>query len=515
MSATTKTARPTLRIMLSSLRVREPIVAIAAALLLSAGFPKLGAAWLVPVGTAALFWALSATSWKRAFFLGWLAGTVFFCINYAWWTYTIGHDVGPFWAGAAVFVCAAYDALAWGASAALYAVAQKRAAAYLAPLAGAAAFAALEFVRSIGPVGIPFAQLGYTQADTPLRIFAAYGGSYFVTFVLCAIGAYAAYAMRRRTARPFLIAAAAIALAWTGCWLAWPARRALPPTIPVAAIQGNIVQTLKWQPGSLALAVHRYSAMTRSVAWLHPRLVVWPETVIAIRGTGLNADPALESRFASLAKRLGTTLVVGSIDQHEGDYYNALFFYAGGTRTAIYDKRQLVPFAEDFPASQFLSWLPYVGTLNGGFAAGNVDGVYATRTGLLAAPLICWESAFADRVYAQVANGAQFLIVSTDDAWFGRTSGPYQHAQISQLRAVENGMWVVRAAATGVSGIIAPDGRWTQRAPMDVQTAVTGNIGAPSGSLFALIGPAPVIGAFALLYLVLVTRRRRPSEPTA
>ncbi len=498
--------------MLSSLRAREPLVAIAAALLLCAGFPKLGAAWLVPVGTAALFWALYTTSWKRAFFLGWLAGTVFFCINYAWWTYTIGHAVGPFWAGAAVFVCSAYDALAWGASAALYAVAQRRAQSFLAPLAGAAGFAVLEFVRSIGPVGIPFAQLGYTQADTPLRIFAAYGGTYGVTFVLCAIGAYAAYAVRRRSVRPFAAAVAAIAVVWAVCWLAWPARRIAPPTIAVAAIQGNIVQTLKWQPGSLALAVHRYIAMTRSIARTHPRLVVWPETVIAIRGNGLDLDPALESAFASLSKQLGTTLVVGSIDQHDDNFYNALFFYTGGTRTAVYDKRQLVPFAEDFPASQFLSWLPYVGTLNGGFAAGSVDGVYPTATGLLAAPLICWESAFADRVHAQVANGAQLLIVSTDDAWFGTTSGPYQHAQISQLRAVENGMWVVRAAATGVSGIIAPDGHWTQRAPMDVQTAVTGAIGPPSGSFFARVGPAPVIGAFALLYLALVARKRRPPE---
>ncbi|HEY9084477.1 MAG TPA: apolipoprotein N-acyltransferase, partial [Candidatus Tyrphobacter sp.] len=506
MSAVTKTAKPSLRMMLSSLRARDVMLAAIAGAALSLAFPKIGAAWLVPFGTAALFWTWQGASWRRAFGLGWLAGTIFFSISFAWWTYTIGHEVGPFWAGVAVFVCAAVDALTWGAAGALAVVARRRSLLALAPLAGAAVFAIGEWLRSIGPVGIPFAQLGYTQAETPLRVFAAYIGTFGVTFVLCAIGAYTADALRRRTLRPLGVALGSIAAAWLVCWLLWPARHAAPATIPVAAVQGNIVQSLKWQPGSLELAVRRYIAMTRAAAAADPRLVVWPETVITVRGVGLNLDPELERRFAMLAHDVDATLVVGSIAEHDGAYYNSLFFFTPGRAPAVYDKRQLVPFAEDFPLAKYLYWIPYVGTLNGGFSAGSVDGVYPTAAGLLAAPLICWESAFADRVHAQVARGAQVLIVSTDDAWFGETSGPYQHAQISQLRAVENGVWLVRAAATGVSGIIAPDGRWTARAPMDTQTSVAGDIGPPTGSLFARIGPLPVIALFALLYLAIVLR---------
>ncbi len=95
------------------------------------------------------------------------------------------------------------------------------------------------------------------------------------------------------------------------------------------------------------------------------------------------------------------------------------------------------------------------------------------RAALPIAPLICWESAFADLAYAQVRDGAQLLVVSTDDAWFGETSGPYMHAQIAQLRAIESGAYVVRAAATGVSGIIAPDGTWQERAGLARRTIVT------------------------------------------
>lgn len=510
MSAVTKTSRPTLRILLSSTALRDTLVAAIAAVALALGFPKTGAAWLAPFGTAALFWTFAGASWKGALTRGWVAGTVFFCISYSWWTYTIGSDVGPFWAGAAVFVCAVVDGLTWGVAGALYVLAQRRALAALAPLAGAAVFAVAEWLRSIGPVGIPFAQLGYTQAETPLRVFAAYIGTYGITFVLCAIGAYAADAIVRRNVRAFAATVAVLVCAWIACWLAWPARHAAPATIPVAAVQGNIVQTLKWQPGSLELAVGRYTAMTRGLAAAHPRLVVWPETVIAIRGMGLDLDPSLERRFSALADGMKATLVVGSISEREGNFYNSLFFFTPGLARAIYDKRQLVPFAEDFPAERLLSWLPYVGELNGGFAHGATDGVYPTAAGLVVAPEICWESAFADLVHAQVARGAQLLVVSTDDAWFGETSGPYQHAQISQLRAIENGMWLVRAAATGVSGVIAPDGHWTQRAPMDVQSSIVGMVGPPPRSLFARIGPAPVIAALALLYLVIVVPRRRP-----
>lgn len=490
--------------MLSFQRFRDPLVAAVAAVLLALSFPKFGAFWLAPIGTAALFWTFAGSSPKRAFALGWFSGTIFFCISFAWWTYTIGHDVGPFWAGAAVFVCAAVDALAWAVAGALYVVVRERSPAAAAALAGAAAFTVTEWLRSIGPTGIPFAQLGYTQADTPLRVFAAYAGTFGITFVLCAIGAFAADAIRTRALVPFAAFVGVLAVVWTGCWLAWPARRTPPPTIPVAAIQGNIVQTLKWQPGSLQLAVRRYTSMTRATARLDPQLVVWPETVIAIRGEGLNDDPALQQRFAALSRELRATLIVGSIELKDGNAYNALFFYQPSGATDVYEKRQLVPFAEDFPASQLLFWIPYIGTLNGGFSSGTTDAVFPSETGLLVAPVICWESAFADRVHAQIVRGAQLLVVSTDDAWFGRTSGPYQHAQISQLRAVENGVWVVRAAATGVTGIIAPDGHWTQRLPMDVQTSAIGDVGPPVGSLFAHIGPTPVIAVLALLYLALV-----------
>ncbi len=504
MSALTKTTtKPNLRIMLSSERARSAAVAASGAILLALAFPRTGIAAFAPLGAAALFFAWEGASWKRAFATGWFAGWIFFTINFWWWTTTIQTIVGPL-AYAAVIVAAAIEALAFGAAALLGWVARERALPALAPLATAAAFAVMEWTRSIGPLGVPFAQLGYTQADTPLRALAAYIGTSGVTFVLCAFGAYAADAIARRSWRAFALTVASIIVAAAVAWIAWPARSVPPPAIAVAAVQGNITQSLKWQRGALEESIDRYESMTQSALARDPKLIVWPETVIAIANGGLNQRPDLLNAFTDLARQGDTTLVAGSLDLRNNVFYNSLFLFTPQGLSGTYDKRQLVPFAEHFPAQQWLWWLPYIGELNGHFAQGDGALVFPTTAGVTIGPLICWESAFGDLAYAEVRDGAQVLVVATDDAWFGTTSGPYQHAQIAQLRAIEAGAYVVRAAATGISGIIAPDGTWQARAPLETQQVVFGKVGKPAGSFFAHIGPTRVCVAMLLLYLLLI-----------
>jgi apolipoprotein N-acyltransferase len=486
------------------------LVAAVAGILLAVAFPKTGFAWAAPLGAAALFWTWQGASWKRACALGWFAGWIFFSISFWWWSTTIVSAVGSL-AYAAVIIAAAIEALAIGAAGLLAAAAAARSLPAIAPVAAAAAFTAMEWLRSIGVLGVPFALLGYSQADTPLAVLAAYIGTSGVTFAVCLLGAYAADALYRRTWRPLAACVLLVAIATFSAWLGWPARSLPRPTIPVAAIQGNIAQTLKWQPGALSKAVARYTAMTQAVAGKHPRLIVWPETVIAVQGEGLNQDPALIEHFTHLAQTTHASILAGSIDVRDGRFYNALFLFTQNGIAAIYDKHQLVPFAEHFPGQRFLGWLPYISELNGHFSEGHGIDVYPTDTGLKIGPLICWESAFGDLAYDEVSHGAQLLVIATDDAWFGTTSGPYQHAQIAQLRAVESGEYVIRAAATGISGIIAPNGRWTVRAGLDRQATVFGYVGPPVGSVFAHIGPTRVWFGVVLIYLavLLIPRVRR------
>ena len=475
-----------------------------AAVLLALSFPRFGAAWCAPLGAAALFWSWESASLKRSFAYGWFAGLIFFTITFWWWSTTIKDEVGIL-AYVAVMAGAALEALAIGAAAVLAALARRRAPAAAVPLAAACGFAATEWLRSIGVLGAPFGQLGTTQADTPLKALAAFAGTSGITLAVCFLGFSLADAIVRSAWKRFALTAAIVAFVTAAAWTAWPARTLPPPRVAVAAIQGNITQSLKWRPEMLQEAVARYTSMTQraSLARPQPKLIVWPETVITSQA--LNQDGPLIVRFVELAKAANATIVVGSVAADATGAYNTLFFFTPAGLRATYEKRQLVPFAESFPGKQWLGWLPYIGALNGHFGHGSVDGVYATTAGLTVAPLICWESAFGDLAYNQVRNGADLLVVSTDDAWFGTSSGPYQHAQIAQLRAIESGEYVVRAAATGISGIVAPDGTWSSRTALETQSIVTGTVGAPVPTAFSRIGPNAVALVCAIVYVILVS----------
>jgi apolipoprotein N-acyltransferase len=506
-------------------------VAMLGAVALAFAFPKAQVTWLAPLGAAALFWAWERLSWKRAFFTGWLAGTIFFAISFSWFTYTVGSYVGSF-AFAVVLIPALVEGLAFALTGAAFSALARSVPAWLAPVGGAAAFTFFEWLRSVGYIGVPFAQIGYSQVGTPLAVFAAYVGSYGVTFVTVLLGAYLADAVARRRTAPLAVVILVVAGAWGGAYWGWPARYIAPPSIPVAAVQGNIAQSIKWDPNTLPRSISRYSSLTNTLELTHPQLVVWPETVITtdLNDNARNWDLAattpaerkrilaylwmnksLSAQFGEMAKRLHTTLVVGSVDRHfDGIWlkeFNALFTYAPTAKLIdVYDKRQLVPFVEDFPAREYFQWLPSI-DLIGRFGSGHDDAVIPFD-GLKFAPLICWESAFPDLIHAQIQKGAQLLVIATDDAWFGKSSGTYQHAQIAQMRAIESGMWVMQAASTGISGIIAPDGQWKESTPLDKEALAIGNVGPPAGSFFAHLGPGPVAFCAALLYLLVLNAGR-------
>ena len=238
--------------------------------------------------------------------------------------------------------------------------------------------------------------------------------------------------------------------------------------------------------------------MTESIR-THPRIVLWPETVITVY---LSGEPELRSRFAQLAQEMQTTLVVGSDDREEGRAYNALWFFNAAGDEATYHKEHLVPFAEYLPARQVLGALPVSGLIST-FSPGTGTGVYDAG-GIPAAPIICYESGFSDLVFSRVAAGAQLLLIATDDGWFGTSAGLDQHAEIASLRAVESGRWTVRAAATGISGIVAPDGRYTGRLGIDERGILTGNVGPPQPTVFSRIGPHAITSVFVVALFAIV-----------
>jgi apolipoprotein N-acyltransferase len=479
-------------------------VAGAGAIAMALAFPKTNVSVLAPLGAAALFWAWYGLTPARAFWVGWFAGTVFMGITCSWIAETAGRLVAPF-GFLIVLLPSAAEGLATGLAGVLAVFVIRSAPKALAPLGIAAAFTLCEWLRSVGPLGAPFSVLSYSQVTSPLAPLAAFVGPFGLTFAVCVLGAYLAYAVRAgltpRTARVVSTAIGAVAVATALAWIFWPARQMATPTYPVVAAQGNISQDIKWTQSAFDLALDRYERLTERAASYAPAFVLWPETVMP---TDLNTLPWLVHRLGHLAMSTHTELIVGSKQLRNGVDYNALYFFRpDGTLDAVYRKRHLLPFAETLPLPGLLSHFPGADLVSN-FGQGDSSGVVDVG-GARVAPLICWESAFSDLALEGIHDGAQALVIATDDAWFGTTAGPYEHAQIAQMRALESGIWVVRAGATGVSGIIAPNGRYTVETQVGEMTIAQGNIGPPSLTLFATIGSLPIVAALAVLYAALLT----------
>jgi apolipoprotein N-acyltransferase len=427
-----------------------------------------------------------------------VSGLLFFTLGFAWFGETAGALVGP---AAPVLDLgpSVAEALAFAFAACVTSLAARRCDPRVVPFVAAAAFALGEQVRSSGALGVPLEQLGITMIDSPLRPLAAFVGGYGLTFATMLLGASLGWWLLslRDSRRGWTFVAVWVGVIFCAAiaWAVWPARHYPAPHTRVAAVQGGIAQSTKRSDEGLALALARYTSLTEPLRAQHPALVLWPETVIT---TDYLRDPALRARFAALAQRVGATLYAGGFWDDGTRLENALMIFDPGANahdvSALYVKEQLVPFAEYLPGPEWLRKLPYADQI-GGFR----PGTNAAETYKGATALICWESVFGDLAHDRLRDDPQLFLIATDDAWFGTTEGPYEHAQAATLRAVETGRWVLRAAATGISGIVAPDGTWTRRTALGGADVVVGDVGPPAPGPYARIGPLPIGAATALI----------------
>jgi apolipoprotein N-acyltransferase len=215
-----------------------------------------------------------------------------------------------------------------------------------------------------------------------------------------------------------------------------------------------------------------YEDLSRRAVAAGADLIVFPET--AVPGA-LNSDPFLRDRLSQLAREVDVPLLVGGIAVESGGEADFLAFYDSAFLVAPngqfgdrYDKSRLVPFGEYVPLQAWLGrWLEAVarGMANQRVTPGEapraltiprITGEYGLMT---AGAPVCYELLFPDLIRRFVDDGAQVLLAITNDAWYGRTGAPYQFLAMTAVRAAENGVWVVRAANTGVSAIIDSRGR--------------------------------------------------------
>jgi apolipoprotein N-acyltransferase len=330
----------------------------------------------------------------------------------------------------------------------------------------------IEWLRGHLFTGLPWTSLGNLILDTPAIGWAAVIGVYGAAFMPALIAvALAAFSERRMT--PAAVGALVFSIAFV--WFA-PRPVELEGEAKTAAlIQGNISQDLKWDRAFLEETMQRYDMLSTSAA-TESDLLIWPEAAIPFfLSLSPGWDQWLKNRVTIWNRPLlfgGLKITGNGATPETPNAQNGLFLQMPNQgERSFTGKHHLVPFGEYVP-----SWLPWLGKLVpniANFQAAENGGSLKTSDTVFGS-LICYESIFPEEARSRVDQGAQVLVVVTNDAWYGHSPAAWQHLQAARMRAVETGRYVLRAANTGVSAIIAPDGTITATAPWWTQAVVKG-----------------------------------------
>jgi apolipoprotein N-acyltransferase len=314
--------------------------------------------------------------------------------------------------------------------------------------------------------GFPWVLLGYSQVTVlPVAQLASVTGVFGLSFLVATVSTAAAHAVVARDARRWLALAGAVlvvgGIAWWGhTRLASNVLVGAGHPLRVGLIQGNVDQDAKWEPALAADIFSRYLRLSRKAIEDGAELVIWPESATPFY---FGADPESEA-LRDLAREHGTAILVGSDlwERSTGEppkIYNAAFMVSrDGTTAGVYRKVHLVPFGEFVPAKPFLFFAAPLVQAVSDFSPGSDVTLLPIQGGVISTA-ICYEVVYPGLIREGVIAGSQLLTTITNDAWFGRSSAPWQHFAMASMRAIEQGRYLVRAANTGVTGMVDPYGR--------------------------------------------------------
>ncbi|EJN05236.1 apolipoprotein N-acyltransferase [Phyllobacterium sp. YR531] len=329
-------------------------------------------------------------------------------------------------------------------------------------------FGVAEWLRSFIMTGFPWNAIGYAAMPVPVMM----QSSVIVGLLAMNVLAVVVFAMPALySARQNRIAGAAVVIALIIAHVGFGVIRLSTAEIKfdgphIRIVQPSISQELKWDAEARRGILDKYLAMTAEKpedGKLKAQIIIWPETAVPYILT--KTPEALKAIADALAD--GQTLLTGAIRMEEPGgadeplYYNTIYAIdSAGQITGAADKVHLVPFGEYVPLESILRkmGISEVVELPGGFSAASMRRSLEVVSGFSVLPLICYEAIFPGEMSYQGA-AADAIVNVTNDAWYGDTPGPYQHFRQAQLRAVEQGLPMVRAANNGLSAVIDPYGR--------------------------------------------------------
>lgn len=382
----------------------------------------------------------------------------------------------------------------------------------LLPFVAASLFTVFEWKQTFTWAGVPWGRLSLGQTEMPLMLkSASVFGSYFITFLIVAVNfLLALLIIMYKPDKQVRGTCLSLAVSLIACNIlvgiaAEVFEEKDGESFRAAAIQVNMSSHEKWDSSSLSNTMEILERNSILAAEEGASLIVWPETVFPYYPTQFST---IRNFITELAVNCDATIVVGGFSEGEELDRNSLMFVNpdGSISDTVYSKRHLVPFGEYVPMRDIITTLiPQLGEismLSEDLEAGTDGAIADSEVGKLGG-LVCFDSIYERLLRESVREGAEIFVLGTNDSWFLDSVAVYMHNAQSKLRAVETGRYIVRAANTGVSSIISPDGEMLDEEPPLVEGYVIADVSArDSLTVYTVIGDV-VIYAMLLFCLAL------------
>ncbi len=448
--------------------------------LLVLAFPKPDLWPVAWVALVPLFMSIEQKRPTEAFRYGYVFGVVLFFGTQYWISHSIRYygGGGPLMSYSVVLLLCMYEAIYTGVFC-LIASKAIRNSAIVATLVIPAVWTALEYLRGVLLTGFPWSFIGYTQTECVhliqlSDITGVYGLSWLVVLVnLLVYG----IAVKRQGTLKWALALVLVGLCFGYSYVRFTTLSNTPEkdVLKVALIQPNVDQSHKWDKTFKDRIIKKYFRLTSLALKQRPDLIIWPETALIFY---YGSEKQYTERLNRFIKSNGFYLLTGAplirniIKNKDGIYQyitsnSAILLGPDGNLRGLYDKIHLVPFGEYVPLRKILFFVQRLVEGIGDFKRGDTYSVFEIKRKRFFV-VICYEAIFPGLV--RTFPEADFMVNITNDAWFGNTSGPYQHTEMARLRAVERRISLVRVANTGISEVVDPLGRVLYRSNLNTET---------------------------------------------